>query len=458
MIGRHAALLALLAVPATGQLVLNTIPGPGIEEPVGRSLDLGSVPTGSFGETKLRLRNKGEVSVTLERLRVTGTGFSLDGHPSVPHVVAPAGNVDFRVRFQPTGEGSFSGVLRVNDAEYLLFGTSPPTITLLVNDGGAYRPVITADPIVFGPVLQGQTFTRALRLENPSRKTVALDVFRVDGSHYSLAVASPPPPALAPGATLDFEVRYNPVVSGLHRGTLVVNQRFYFLDGFATHPPFSEPEILLNPASPASAAQATVAVRLGAPAPAPASGRIAMAFQPATTGGFDDPAIQFVASGKRSLPLSVEAGETTVLIDGRPEAVFQTGTTTGTITFTTELADRSREARLTIAPALVEITAERVEPSPGGIALRFHGYDNTHTLFAASFLFFDTSGHPLTPEPLRVNVAKAFQDYYATSYVGGVFALTASFPVAGNPALLGEVEVQFSNSAGPAPARRIRLR
>ncbi len=267
MIGRGAALFVLLAAQAAGQLVLNTIPGPGIEEPVGRSLDLGSVPTGSFGETKLRLRNKGEASVTLERLRVTGTGFSLDGHPSVPHVVAPGGNVDFRVRFQPTGEGSFSGVLRVNDAEYLLFGTSPPTIILLVNDGGAYRPVFTADPLTFGPLLQGQTFTRAFRLENPSRKTVALDVFRVNGSHFSLGVASPPPPALDPGAALDFEVRYEPVASGLHRGTLVVNHRFYFLDGFATHPPFSDPEILLNPASPPGAAQAAVSVRLGAPAP-----------------------------------------------------------------------------------------------------------------------------------------------------------------------------------------------
>jgi hypothetical protein len=40
----------------------------------------------------------------------------------------------------------------------------------------------------------------------------------------------------------------------------------------------------------------------------------------------DDPAVVFVATGARSVPFSIKAGDTQFTLGGQTDAVFQTGT------------------------------------------------------------------------------------------------------------------------------------
>ena len=72
-------LLLSLSWSAAAQLSLFTIPIPGSESPVEGLLDVGAAPVGDLLDTKLRIRNVGNVSVNLTTLRVQGVAFSLIG-------------------------------------------------------------------------------------------------------------------------------------------------------------------------------------------------------------------------------------------------------------------------------------------------------------------------------------------------------------------------------------------
>ena len=180
-----------------------------------------------------------------------------------------------------------------------------------------------------------------------------------------------------------------------------------------------------------------------------------MTFVPTIEGASDDPAVQFVANGARLLPLTVEEGETAARLGGEPAAWFQTGTTAGTIVFDVELGARRSEASITMPPAPVVIDVGSTSRTSTGLEVQVSGFDNTLSASNVAFTFYDTTGGRITPQPLRADVAGAFRDHFGSAQLGGLFALKASFPVAGDASQIGAVEVEFVNNAGTSAAHRL---
>jgi len=458
MMVRTMTLALLLAAGAAAQLQLYLHPASGVEEPLTGPLEFGSVPTGDFRDTPLRIRNIGDAAITLERLRVTGQGFSLEGHPSTPYVVAAGTNVDFRVRFRPTGFGSYSGTLRINDSYTMIFGSSPPTVSLSVEESAGFRRLSSGDTVVFGRVERDSRSSRRFLLENPSSKELAVSALAIDSGQFHLEDVPAAPFSLAPETSISFTITFQPDSAGIHRANLVLNQRIFVLEGVGLHPPYPAPEIHLEPQTFTSGQQGTITVRLPLPSPASGAGQVRMSFEPVIEGAGDDPAVQFLATGSRTIPLAVQQGETATLLAGERQAAFQTGTTAGTITFTVELGDRREQASVAIAPTPVIITSGESRPTSTGLELTIIGFDNTRSASQIAFRFFDTTGRPLTAEPIRADVTEPFRQYFAGAEFGGLFSLVAAFPVAGDASLLGSVDVQFTNSAGPAEAYHVTLR
>ncbi len=455
---RILCLALLLASSAMAQLQLRTIPGPGLEEPAGDILDIGSVPTGEIRDTRLRIRNLGELAVTIERMRVTGSGFTLEGHPTTPHVVAPGGNVDFRVRFRPEGFGSYSGTLRINDITVMLFASSPRTIALSVEEGGVFRPISSDDLVLFGQVQQGSSETRRFRIDNPAFEAITVESLLVMGAHFAIDELPALPLAIEPGGMLEFAVRYQPSRPGIHQAELWMNDRQFWLEGVGLFPSFPPLEILFESEAASSAEQHTIGVRLAEPAPADGDGEIRIEFAPAVAGTPDDPAIQFLATGERTIPFSVAEGEREAAFDGAASATFQTGTTAGTIHFTVVVGSRVARGTLALLPSAVVVDASGWSNGPDGLLLEIAGYDNTRSASEVAFMFFDSNGRSLTTEPIRADVAEAFTRYFAATQVGGIFRLRASFPVTGDASLLGGAEVTFLNNAGPSRVHRINFK
>ena len=451
----------LLTASAWAQLQLYRIPGMGLEEPAGDVLDFGEVPTGDYRDIRLRIRNLGQETIVLTRFRIRSADprwFRLEGHPSIPYAVAPGTNVDFRVRFQPPEFGSFSATLHINELTVMLFGSSPPTVELLVEEEEGLRRLTAGEVVVLGRVQQGRTLRRRFRLRNPAFRRLRVEQIAVEAGFFAVEGLPPLPLDLEPGSEQGFEVVYEPLEAGIHQAILSMDGREFVLEGVAYLPPFPDLEIHLTPQTLSSGQQAAVSLRLAEPAPAGAQGSLEMVFTPAVEGAFDDPAIGFLTGDGRRVALSIEKGERDILIAGAPEAVFQTGTTAGTIEFRAEIGGETATAGVTLPPEPVRIDTATWRPTATGLELRLNGFDNTLSTATVSFRFYEAGGRPLTEEPLRSDVAAAFRDYFATSYAGGLFSLRAEFPVAGDVSLLEAVEVQFENRTGPSKTVRIELR
>jgi len=133
---------------------------------------------------------------------------------------------------------------------------------------------------------------------------------------------------------------------------------------------------------------------------------------------------------------------------------FQTGTTAGVLTFTAQIGGSIDQQSVTIAAVPPGISATQAVRFASALEIRITGFDNTRSLGALSFTFYDAAGNPIAPGAIRSDAAADFAQYFAASGLGGVFLLRAVFPVTGDAALVASCEATLANSAGSAKTQR----
>jgi hypothetical protein len=198
-------------------------------------------------------------------------------------------------------------------------------------------------------------------------------------------------------------------------------------------------------------------VNLGSVSQATTTGQVNIDVHPGTANANADSGILFLPTGGRTATFSITPGDTVAHFGSEDSVAFQTGTTAGDIVFTVKLGDATEQSTLTIPPAIVGLDATRAQRTSGGLDLRITGFDNTRTASKITFTFFDQGGTRLSPGAITVDGSAAFQQFFASSDLGGVFALHAFIPVMGNPAQVAAVEVQITNAAGTAQTSRLRF-
>ncbi|MGH9630115.1 MAG: hypothetical protein ACRD7E_17500, partial [Bryobacteraceae bacterium] len=151
---RLLLLLAALPVCALAQLQLYVVQA-GVEQRIGSVYDAGTAAAGDVLDTRMRVRNLGNVAVNIQTLSIGGVGFSLQGRPSLPFVLAPGLNLDFTVRFAPTNFGSFSANLTVNSINVIVRGTGLAAPVLSVELNGVRVALSSGETVDFGVVDPG---------------------------------------------------------------------------------------------------------------------------------------------------------------------------------------------------------------------------------------------------------------------------------------------------------------
>lgn len=434
-----------LPVFAQAQLQLNVIDSNGAEQPAPAVLDLGSVSAGDSVEAKFRVRNPGQAKASLDKLYIAGAGFALAHDPTIPLILAAGAWVDFGVRFAPRQFGSYSASLTVNTASMLVVGRTPSVLTLL--DGNSVLGA--AAPLDFGTVEVGKSATRRLTLRNDTGSALPLPAITVQGDAFHGPDGLGALGEVGAGASAVFTVTFTPAAANAVDGWLLVGQRPYHLLGAGTNPPFPHPTLVLDNPAVGSGGRAGILVRLGVAAPFDASGTLTLQLNPSSPGAQDD-AVQFLAGG-RSLPVTVKKGDVNAAVD----AAFQAGTTAGEILFTVTLAGWTDTLHVPITPQVVSMDSAKAVRTGAGVEVDVTGFDNTRNLSQLKFTFFLADGTPLATGPVSVAVGQSFTDYFATSTLGGSFALKVQFPVTGDARALGGVEMEAVNSAGSAKTRRL---
>ena len=82
------------------------------------------------------------------------------------------------------------------------------------------------------------------------------------------------------------------------------------------------------------------------------------------------------------------------------------------------------------------------------------GFDDTRTLGALAFNFYDSGGTALTPAAIRMDAGTDFARYFSSTDLGG-FVLRAVFPITGDTSRIASCDVSLTNSAGNAKTLRI---
>jgi hypothetical protein len=450
-----SALVLLAPLTASAQLALFSFNGT-TETPVGPTYNFGSVATGSTGTARFRAHNTGNSPITISTITVSGFGFSIAAvNGTLPYPVAPGNFLEFTVQLMTTVPATYNANLQINTISQinlsvilLASAVTPPQLAAVSGctvSNGAFD---------FGSVQVGALHLCNFSLFNPTGASMLISNISLTGG-FQFQQPGPATPLMLPAnqGTM-FTVEITPACgTASFSGSLIVNSQVFPLTGGAITPPLPKPAITFDSASFSSGEQHTVALNLPSAPPCAAAGNLNLAFKSTVTGVSGDSSIVFLQGSSPSLPFTVAANSTAVLIAGQPTAMFQTGTTAGMITFTvtgTPLA-ADPTTSITIPPAVISIDLSTASNQRAGeLDLEVAGFDNTYSAGAMSFTFFSTTGAQIGA-PVTADFSSAFETYFSTQLAGSSFLMRVSFPIQGNQALVGTVQATLKNAAGDAP-------
>ena len=454
------ALILLLPVAAWAQLAVVTYDGT-TEVPTASLFDYGKVAAGDSRDIRFRARNTGNSAVVLSTLSIAGAGFSMINAPPTPYTIAPGNFVEFPVRFLSNTPAAYSANLQVNSRSVLLMATAVP-VPALTTASGCAGPDPATHAIDFGRIQKGATSTCNLTLQNLSAQSLVVAALAVAGAAFGPLQGLRGPLTLLPGQSVTFTITFAPPDSTTYSGTLSIDTRSFPLTGAAFNPLLPKPALGFDLTAIGSAQQRTLKMSLASSAPFAGSGYVNLKFAPATNVVTDDPAVMFVATGTRVVPFSFKQGDTQVSMNGQAGAVFQTGTTAGTITFsltpTGFQTDGDPATTITIPPAAIEIDTANATRRANDLDIEVVGYDNTYTAGSMSFTFYDATGNAINPGAIQADFTAAFKSYFAGQPGGSAFLMRVTFPVTGTDAQVkkvASVDVTLTNSAGVAHTQKL---
>lgn len=453
---RALVFFALFPVAAEAQLALVSVAANGTETSVGSSYQFGQVAIGSAASVQFRLYNKGSAAVNVTGVNLGGAGFTFE-YPLIQFPIPIPGNslasqsLNFWVSLTATSVANFNASLTITATSgglsTILFGSGVTAPTLTSGAGCS-----SSAPFNWGNVMVGNSSSCTFALTNSNPQAVTVSSISVNGLGFTGPVGVTAPFTLQPGQAASFSVNFAPPGALVYSGTLTIGPQSFQLTGTGEQALLPTPVLQFDAASYSSAQQGVLSVTIPGGSPVAATGYVNIAFTPSTAAVKDDSEIVFMAGSVRTLPFSVSAGATTALLNGQNSAVFQTGTTEGTITFTLTTAAAMtgsapvKQFAIGGSKVIIDSTSASKERT-GFLDITIIGADNTYSAGAMSFAFFDTSGNAIgaaASADFRAN----FKTYYGGATAGSAFQALVSFPVTGSVATIGSVTVTLTNAAG----------
>lgn len=450
----RARLLFLAVVTPFGlhaQVVLSTLSG-SVETPISSSsFNFGSMAPLATKDVTFVARGTGSAAITITQLALSGIGFAIVNTSTLPYTIAPGNAFDFTVRFTGGPVGSYSANLQVNTAIVALQGTVAPAGTLTL--GAPCTGPDSQNNISFGRVAQTLQVTCNFTLSNPYTQALTVSPIALTGAQFETVQASSA--SIPAGQSITFSVIFTAATAATYTATLVIGVQTFYLSGTGFLSPLPAPILTFDTPTLHSGEQHTLTAALPSPAPVATNGTITMSFTPGISGVVDDAAVEFVATGNRSVPFSVSQGSTTILLNNQSGVVFSTGTTAGTIAFTVSAGSIGISGNATttvsMAPAPVDVIEATATTGTAALNITITGFDNTFSIGQMTFTFYDLSGKQLGAS-IPADFSTQFHLFYegTTSQISGgsAFLMSVSFPVTGNESAVGSVQVQMNNIAG----------
>jgi hypothetical protein len=441
------------------------------EVPANGLLDFGRVGQGDLKDLRIRLRGTSASTTLITQVTITGSEFSVSDRPSLPISINATQPIDISIRFAAPAQASYSGILRISSTGVVNTTTVVTSISLAaISVGAPTFSVVSgcaltsgtppnAGALDLGRANIGETKLCTLSLRNSSAQAMLISALGVSGAGFELSGARAPL-SIGAGTSVEFSVRFPATAAGLYNGTLTVDTRTYSLAAIVVQAPLSTPILEFDRPTLQSGQQVRLSLRFPSAALSAASGLITMTFQPDPVGVTQDAALVFVSTGGRTVPFAIRPGDTQATLNGLPFATFQTGTTSGTVTFTISGVAQGITGdgvlKAAIPPAPVTFDSGLANVLPGSINILLIGFDNTYTTGPAVFTFYDRTGTVLA-SPFRVDFTPQFKQFYAQNAAGSTFRAAFAFPANGDVSRVGAVDVEMVNSTGKTTTHRLQF-
>lgn len=415
-------------------------------------LQLPATESGDTRTVRLRVRNPGTKDELLTQFVASGAGFTLNV-PTTPLNVAAGGFVNATLTFTAGAPANYSANIRMNGTTVLALATvaSGPVLTVAPGCAGT-----SSNAVDFGSVARGTTPTCSVTLTNPGTQTVTISTLAASGSGFGVLPGNVPF-TLGAGQSVALNLTFNATSAGQFSGTLQIQNRSYALTVIVYNTPLPQPVIEFDASAFASAQQRRVTVRLASPAPVAASGTLNVEFFPDSNVVTNDPAVMFLETGTRQVRFAVEAGKSTVTLNGRDAVTLQTGTSAGRLRFTfgDYAPGFAGDATLSVPVAAVPVTIDRALAAkfPERLDVTLTGFDNTYSMGAMTFRFYDSSGNQIGAA-VPADFSAAFRSFFTSGSGGSTFRVTVTFPAKNNGSIVA-VEADLTNTAGTARVGRL---
>jgi hypothetical protein len=220
-----------LQVTGNGSVVIDNVNTPSLDD----HTDFGpATVAGGTVERTFTITNSGAVGITLGPVSVSGTHaeeFSVTLQPAAS--VAAHSSTGFKVVFDPAAAGlrtatlSFvTNVAGANPFNFVIQGTGTvPEIAVKAGDieitSGDTTPALADFTDFDSRLVAGGKSVRTFTIQNQGTAVLMIESVSIEGTHAAeFTVTSPPPDSVDAGASVTFQVTFDPEATGLRTATL----------------------------------------------------------------------------------------------------------------------------------------------------------------------------------------------------------------------------------------------
>jgi hypothetical protein len=399
----------------------------------------------------------------------TAVTVPANGSARVPVVFRPSelgvltGTITFSFRGTPAGSSEPLSLTRTVAArgEGIL-----ANLSFVVMQAGAPVDVSPGGTVNFGPTGVGATNSVEFAIRNEGTTPASIETISISDAPVFTAGLPALPASIAPGATLNLTLSFQPTALTPFSGTLEVGFAAFALEGNGV---LGGAEITGVAGTIPANSQPEVGVTLSAPAPADLSGTLTMLYTPAGS-LLPDPSVQF-ENGATAVSFTVPQGATVAVFPGGGTTVgFQSGTVAASLVFSAALT--SGETDVTPSPEPTRsgsvaggaptIRRASVESVTGtGFTVVVEGFSPTREITQATFTFTGRSGIQVQPSSVTPGgIGDAFRNWYqseASRAFGSMFTLTVPFTISGETNAIASVSATVSNGQGASQAASANL-
>ena len=465
-----SAIAISLAGQGTGAVLTYAVTAAGSTTSItpGQTLKIADTQVSQTTKVSVTVTNTGNGPGQIGNITVTGAGFQVGDLPPLPFSIAPQGVMTFTLQFTPTDSGSSSGQLRIDNA---LFPVSSvglgPKFALSVQIAGTPSSVPDNSTIDFPNAVVGTQTAAVFTISNVGNQPLTISNIAATGNDFTAGALPQLPLVLQPNQSSTFSVTFEPDSLAILTGSLLVSGHLYTLRGSGSAPPAPSTLQFGNvPSQVSPLQQPSISLQLAQPYPYDIAGQLSLSF--ASNSFVDDPSIQF-ASGGRAVSFTIPANSTNALFGTNTNMPFQSGTVTGTITFSAVLMVRNVNITPVAPTTTVLVTAGPPQIQRIGLGnqtatsfeLLITGYAPTRQVTQIQFQFTPAPGATLQSQTLTVDTTSPFNTWYQSTgsqQFGSQFTASVTILVSGKITDVQSATATAVNSQGTSSPASVNLR